>query len=138
MFLITNQILCDKVYNCSYNISDLSPFELTILFFTVTSLFLKGSTSYFKYIYVIIIHILCDKVHNSSINFSDLSPLELRIFLKKYYFLLFLLYYPPPKHFGGGYRNSLRPSDLPSFRPSVLPSDIFVRSISLKVFELST
>jgi hypothetical protein len=31
-------------------------------------------------------------------------------------------YYPPPKIFGGGYRNSLCPSDLPSFLPSVRPS----------------
>jgi hypothetical protein len=40
-----------------------------------TSLFPKGSTSYFKYMYLIITHILCDKVHNSSTNiFRLISP----------------------------------------------------------------
>jgi hypothetical protein len=43
------------------------------------------------------------------------------------------VYYSPPKG-GGGYRNSL----CPSVHPLVLPSDIFVRSISQKVNAVST
>jgi hypothetical protein len=46
---------------------------------------------------------------------GKLYPVFIKIYMNS-----FKPYYPPPKNFGGGYRNSLRPT----FRPSVLPSDI--------------
>ena len=45
---------------------------------------------------------------------------------------------PPEKAAGDMVIVSVRPSVLPSFRLSVLPSHIFVWSISPKVFQIST
>ena len=62
-----------------------SPLEhriiLKMVFFI---LFLKISTSYFKYMFPIITHMMSEKVHNSSTHFLfRITPLELRIYVEK-------------------------------------------------------
>ena len=58
------------------------------------------------------------------------TPVSAKI-IQREYTRLFII---PRRKGGGGYGNNVRPS----FRPSVLPSHIFVRSISPKVFQTST
>jgi hypothetical protein len=51
------------------------------------SLFLKGPTSFFKYMFLIINNVLCDKIHNSSTNIKRIiSPFLDFFLLEKCYF----------------------------------------------------
>jgi hypothetical protein len=85
IFLIINQILCDKVHNSWSKI-----FRFISLW---TSLRFKVSTSSFKYIFLIITHMLCDmlcdKVYISSVTISRIfSPWTWNLYKKKYIYTI--------------------------------------------------